>query len=84
MKKLAIIAGAMLISGAAFADDPIDTSGLGANPNAKSQGSCVGVFSSQVTHNGTVVRQQAQSDKGRAAYVEEAHNADCGNTKMPN
>lgn len=53
-------------------------SGTTANPNAKSQGSCVGVYSSQVRHNGQVVRQQAKSGM-RAQEVQAARQADCQN-----
>jgi hypothetical protein len=62
----------------AFADPP---TGLGSNPNQNAvnseihSGQCEGVFSAQVTHNGVVVRDQAHSSSGKAAFVRLAH--DC-------
>lgn len=78
------IALSALVAAPSIALAQFDTSGLGTNPNAKSQGSCVGVFSSQVTHNGTVVREQAQSEQGRAFFVEQARDADCQRADRPN
>jgi hypothetical protein len=72
MKKIALLAvTSMLIGGAAMADQP-----LAPNPNAKSQGNCVGVFSSQVKHNGPVVSEQAQAGD-RSTLVHEAQQASC-------
>jgi hypothetical protein len=73
MKKLAFLAAAsaFALSSAALADQP-----LAPNPNAKSQGNCVGVFSSQVKHNGPVVSEQAQAGD-RSTLVHEAQQADC-------
>lgn len=74
MKKHALLAvfGILAFGGAALADQP-----LAPNPNAKSQGNCVGVYSSQVKHNGPTVSQQAQAGD-RSELVHAAQQADCG------
>jgi len=62
MKKIAFLAlTSMFIGGVAMADQP-----LAPNPNAKSQGSCFGVDSSQVKHYGPTVSEQAQSGQRSA------------------
>lgn len=75
MKKIALMAGAsmFLFAGAAMADKPAAPA---PNPNAKSQGNCVGVFSSRVTHNGVAVSEQAQAGD-RSELVHQAQQADC-------
>lgn len=87
MKKFAIIVGAMLISTSAFAaaDFTIKPQGT------KSQGNCVGVFSSIGTGNGGVVggngtggADQTTTPGSRAALVHEAQQADCSAFQQPN
>jgi hypothetical protein len=59
MKKLTLLSITATLAFAAvpaFADQP-----LAPNPNSNSQGSAVGQASSAFIHNGTVVREQAQS-----------------------
>ncbi|HEX3541875.1 MAG TPA: hypothetical protein VHT75_15685 [Acidimicrobiales bacterium] len=50
---------------------------LQANPNANSQGSCVGVFSSRVKQNGPTVKDQTQAPGGREGAVDAAQAASC-------
>lgn len=75
MKKIALLAGASMFAfaGAALADSPFPEQ---PNPNAKSQGNCVGVFSSRVTHNGGAVSQEAQAGT-RSTDVHAAQDASC-------
>lgn len=73
---ISFVAGAALLTstaGVALADAP---GGLEPNTHTQSNGSCVGVFSSQVTHNGVVVREQAQSGM-RSELVAQAQAANC-------
>lgn len=58
-----------------LADQP---SGLGVNnyQQAYHSGNCVAVYSAQVTHNGQVVRDQAQSGQ-RSALVDQAQDQSC-------
>ena len=60
----------------ALADGP--TSGLGTNDHqqASHSGNCVAVYSAQVTHNGQVVRDQAQSGQ-RSDLVHQAQDQTC-------
>ena len=60
----------------ALADPP---TGPAPNPHqhavnsAIHSGQCLGLFSAEVIHNGTVVREQAHSSIGREGYVDLAH-----------
>ncbi|HEX3426341.1 MAG TPA: hypothetical protein VHT30_09430 [Acidimicrobiales bacterium] len=80
MKRMIVIfaGGIAIVStlgmGAAMADTPTT---LSANPNANSQGSCVGVFSSRVKQNGPTVADQTQAPGGREGAVDAAQAASC-------
>ncbi len=76
MKRLTITIAAtatIFLAGPAWAGQ---TKAPEPNPNAKAQGSCVGVFSSQLRRNGPAVREQAKSGT-RAEMVQAAREADC-------
>jgi hypothetical protein len=77
MLKIVVAAG--LLAGVASAAQAAE---LGTNDNAKSQGSLVGVYSSQVTGNGAAIgggtngTGQTQSPGSRAAEVQAIHAAE--------
>jgi hypothetical protein len=76
MKKIAVFAAAMLVSGAAFA-----ASAEIKEQGTKSQGSCVGVASSAFTGNGAAVSEQAKSgqrSENVQTFKELDRNGNCG------
>ena len=73
MKRFSIAAAMIVFAGSVFAaEQTVQPKQGGTN----AQGSCVGVFSSQVTHNGVAVREQARSGE-RSENVQAARDANC-------